>query len=143
MRHIASVSWGKDSLAMLIYILENHLPLDEVVFYDTGMEFQAIYNNRDKMLYYLKQKGIKYTELKPKRPFLYDMLERPKTKRTGETVLGTVGAAGRAVGEQSAKWPPSTITVKATVCISGLRRTSRAVCKISKNTKPLLSQTQE
>lgn len=88
MSHIASVSWGKDSLAMLIYIMENKFPLDEVVFYDTEMEFQAIYNNRDKMLYYLKQKGIKYTELKPKRPFLYDMLERPKTKRTGETVFG-------------------------------------------------------
>ena len=88
MKYIASVSFGKDSLAMLIYILENHLPLDEVVFYDTGMEFQAIYNNRDKMLYYLKQKGIKYTELKPKRPFLFDMLERPKIKRTGETAFG-------------------------------------------------------
>lgn len=79
MNYIASVSWGKDSLAMLIYILENKLPLDEVVFYDTGMEFQAIYNNRDKMLYYLKQKGIKYTELKPGQPFIYDMLKRPVT----------------------------------------------------------------
>lgn len=42
-KYIASVSFGKDSLAMLLYILENKLPLDEVVFYDTGMEFQAIY----------------------------------------------------------------------------------------------------
>lgn len=88
MRHIANVSWGRDSLAMLIFIIENHLPLDEVVTYDGGMEFKAIYNNRDKMLYYLKQKGIKYTELKPKRPFLYDMLERPKTKRNGDVVCG-------------------------------------------------------
>lgn len=88
MSHIASVSWGKDSLAMLLFILENKLPLDEVVFYDTGMEFQAIYNNRDKMLPTLKAEGIKYTELIPKRPFLYDMLERPKTKRTGEKVFG-------------------------------------------------------
>ena len=81
MEHIASVSWGKDSLAMLIYILENHLPLDEVVFYDTGMEFQAIYNNRDKMLDYLKRRGIKYTELKPDKSFLYTMFEQPHKGR--------------------------------------------------------------
>lgn len=41
-RHIASVSFGKDSLAMVLLILERGLPLDEVVFYDTGMEFKAI-----------------------------------------------------------------------------------------------------
>ena len=46
---VASVSFGKDSLAMLLYILENRLPLDEVVFYDTGMEFDAIYRNRDRI----------------------------------------------------------------------------------------------
>lgn len=40
---IASVSWGKDSLAMLHGLIERDMPLDEVVFYDTGMEFDAIY----------------------------------------------------------------------------------------------------
>ena len=47
MYYIASVSFGKDSLAMLLLIL-NHpekYPLNEVVFFDWGMEFQAIYNN--------------------------------------------------------------------------------------------------
>lgn len=39
-RCIASVSWGKDSLAMLILLIERGWPLDEVVFYDTGMEFE-------------------------------------------------------------------------------------------------------
>ena len=87
-KYIASVSWGKDSTAMILMILEKGYPLDEVVFYDTGMEFQAIYNVRDKMLPLLSEKGIKYTELKPDRPFLYDMLERPKIKRTGERVCG-------------------------------------------------------
>lgn len=84
MKHIASVSFGKDSLAMLLYILENNLPLDEVMFYDTGMEFQAIYNNRDKAIRLLEQKGVKYTEFKPKQPFLYTMLEHPhKSKKDG------------------------------------------------------------
>lgn len=31
--HIASVSWGKDSLAMLLLLIEKGWPLDEVVFY--------------------------------------------------------------------------------------------------------------
>ena len=48
--HIASVSWGKDSLAMLLMLIAKGYPLNEVVFYDTGMEFEAIYHTRDQML---------------------------------------------------------------------------------------------
>lgn len=88
MYYIASCSFGKDSLAMVLRLIEENKPLDEVVFYDTGMEFQAIYNVRDRLLPLLAKNGIKYTELKPDRPFMYDMLERPKTKRTGEQVCG-------------------------------------------------------
>lgn len=77
MKHIASISFGKDSLAMLLKIIELEQPLDEVVFYDTGMEFDAIYNLRDKMLPFFKARKIKYTELKPKCPFLYTMFEKP------------------------------------------------------------------
>lgn len=47
MKYIASCSFGKDSLAMVLMLIERGLPLDEVVFYDTGMEFQAIYDLRD------------------------------------------------------------------------------------------------
>ena len=42
MKYIASCSFGKDSLAMVLMLIERGLPLDEVAFYDTGMEFQAI-----------------------------------------------------------------------------------------------------
>ena len=56
-KHIASVSFGKDSLAMLLLLIKKKYPLDEVVFYDTEMEFQAIYNTRDKILPLLKRKG--------------------------------------------------------------------------------------
>lgn len=54
MKYIASVSWGKDSLAMLIRLINEQRPLDEVVFYDTGMEFNAIYEIRDKIVPILK-----------------------------------------------------------------------------------------
>ena len=77
MKYIASCSFGKDSLAMVLMLIERGLPRDEVVFYDTGMEFQAIYDLRDDMLPIFQQHGIKYTTLYPDNPFLYDMLERP------------------------------------------------------------------
>ena len=46
MKYYASVSFGKDSLAMLFMLIDKGYQLDEVVFYDTGMEFQAIYNDQ-------------------------------------------------------------------------------------------------
>lgn len=49
MKYILSLSGGKDSLAMLLLVMEKKLPLDRVVFYDTGMEFQAIYNIIDRV----------------------------------------------------------------------------------------------
>lgn len=88
LKYYASVSFGKDSLAMLLYVLENKLPLDEVVFYDTGMEFQAIYHIRDKVRALLQEHGVIFTELQPQRPFRYDMLCRPKTKKDGRVAYG-------------------------------------------------------
>lgn len=83
MKYVASVSFGKDSLAMLLKIIEQGLPLDEVVFYDTGMEFEAIYGIRDKVVPILKENGIKYTELKPEQPFEYMMFEKPINGKKG------------------------------------------------------------
>lgn len=77
MKYVASVSFGKDSLAMLLKIIELDYPLDEVVFYDTGMEFQAIYNIRDKVKMILEELGIKFTELKPEYNFEWKMFEKP------------------------------------------------------------------
>jgi 3'-phosphoadenosine 5'-phosphosulfate sulfotransferase (PAPS reductase)/FAD synthetase len=87
-KYYASVSFGKDSLAMLLMIIEKCLPLDEVVFYDTGMEFQAIYDTRDKILPMLAERGIKYTELYPTIPFLTKMFDITVKARTGGTHKG-------------------------------------------------------
>lgn len=86
--HIASVSWGKDSLAMLHMLIERGMPLDEVVSYDTGAEFDAIYAERDRTLALLYEHGINYTELRPKRPFFFDMLAKTVHKRDGSTQQG-------------------------------------------------------
>lgn len=77
MKFIASCSFGKDSLAMILKLLEEERQLDEVIFYDTGMEFNCIYHNRDRLIPILQEKGIKYKELSSKTDFLYDMLIRP------------------------------------------------------------------
>ena len=89
MRHVASVSFGKDSLAMLLLILNRNMPLDEVVFYDTGAEFDCIYSIRDKVIKeYLKPRGIKYTELKPSTDFFEMMLEKEVKHRDGTVSKG-------------------------------------------------------
>lgn len=72
----ASVSFGKDSLAMLLRMLDENWELDKVLFFDTGMEFQAIYNIRDKVEKILVANGIEFHVLRPKVPFLYSMLEK-------------------------------------------------------------------
>ncbi|MCD7932572.1 MAG: phosphoadenosine phosphosulfate reductase family protein [Tannerellaceae bacterium] len=89
-KHYASVSFGKDSLAMLFMLIEKTYPLDEVVFYNTGMEFQAIYDIRDQVIPQLNRLGIQFTELSPTKPFLYDMLERPVAKR-GANIIHKIG----------------------------------------------------
>lgn len=95
MKYIASISFGKDSLAMLLILIEKKFPLDEVVFYDTGMEFQAIYYIRDKILPLLKENNIKYVELNPDKPFEYSMFEKPVKKHNGTIGKGYSWCGGR------------------------------------------------
>ncbi len=77
MKYIASCSFGKDSLAMVLRILEENLPLDEVIFFDTGMEFDSIYHNRDRMKMLLVKRKVLFFELFFKNHFLFDMFVRP------------------------------------------------------------------
>ena len=48
-KYICSCSFGKDSLAMLLRLIKEKRQIDEVIFYDTGMEFESIYHNRNKI----------------------------------------------------------------------------------------------
>lgn len=79
MKYIASVSFGKDSLAMLLLLIEKKYPLDGVVYYDTGMEFESIYNIKDTVKEILENIGIPFYELHPDKPFEYWAFEH-KTK---------------------------------------------------------------
>lgn len=95
MKYIASCSFGKDSLAMVLLLLEREMTLDEVIFYNTGMEFDAIYNVRDKVVKMLQEKGIKYTELTPDKSFEWTMFERPVKHHNGTTSKGYSWCGGR------------------------------------------------
>ena len=48
---------------MLLKILELGYPLDEVVYFDIGVEFDSIRNNAEKMKPILAEKGVKFTIL--------------------------------------------------------------------------------
>jgi 3'-phosphoadenosine 5'-phosphosulfate sulfotransferase (PAPS reductase)/FAD synthetase len=68
-RHILSLSGGKDSAALAVYMQEKYpsLPL-EYVFVDSGHELPETYDFINKMKAIL---GITITEIKPKRNFEY------------------------------------------------------------------------
>lgn len=85
MKHVANVSGGKDSLAHLLLILDLGLPLDEVLYFNNGMDFQAIGNIFKKLKPMLEARGVALIELHPENDFLYDMLDRPvESKKKGK-----------------------------------------------------------
>lgn len=88
MKYIVSVSFGKDSLAMLLKLLEENRQIDEVVFFDTGMEFGCIYTIMKKVEVILKEKDIQFTRLKSKKDFLYMMLDHKVNHRNGTSSCG-------------------------------------------------------
>ncbi len=79
---------------MLLRLLEEGWPLDEVVFYDTGMEFQAIYDIRDRIKPMLEEKGIQFTELHPSYDFMWKMFDKPVNGPNGPH-LGYSWCGGR------------------------------------------------
>ena len=88
MKYIASCSFGKDSLAMILKLLELNYPLDEVVYFDIGAEFESIYQNKERIKKELCKREIQFTELKPKQDFFYTMLEKEVHKRNGQKQTG-------------------------------------------------------
>lgn len=78
--YVASLSGGKDSLAMVLRIMEEKMPLTKCVMYDTGVEFGAIYRVLDKARPVLESYGCELVILKPDVHFLLSMLARPVCK---------------------------------------------------------------
>ena len=53
LEHIVSFSGGKDSTAMLLMMMEKNLPIDEIIFCDTGKEFPQMYEHIEKVQKYI------------------------------------------------------------------------------------------
>lgn len=93
MKHMVQFSGGKDSTAMLKKMIEQKWDIDEVVFFDTGWEFNAIYQSIEDMRIFLKKMGIKFTILKSERSFDYLAFEKEVHKRN-RTVQNGYGWCG-------------------------------------------------
>lgn len=56
MKHIAMLSYGQDSSAMVVKMLEEGMKLDYIVFTDTGLEFDAMYQYKKDFDAYIKRR---------------------------------------------------------------------------------------
>jgi len=80
-KHVVSLSGGKDSTAMLLRMLEEGRPVDIILFCDTGIEFDAMYRHIEKLEKYI---GIPITRLKSQYDFEYLLLEHMPKRRNPE-----------------------------------------------------------
>ena len=95
MKYIASCSCGKDSLAMILALIEKAWPLDYVVFFDAGKEFKSIYRNWEKLTEILRKNNIGYEKLQPPQSFDYYFAEHEVKTRDGKPKTGYSWCGGR------------------------------------------------
>ena len=86
--NIVSFSGGKDSTAMLLKMMEENIPIDCVLFCDTGLEFPEMYEHIDKVE---KETGIKISRVKAEESFEYMMLHKQIKRREDSPVLQRYG----------------------------------------------------
>ncbi len=77
---------------MLLGMIERGMPIDCVMFCDTGIEFPAMYEHISKIE---ENTGIKITRVSSERSFEYLMLEHNITCRNGATKIGFSWAGAR------------------------------------------------
>lgn len=102
MKNIVSFSGGKDSTAMLLMMVEHGIPIDEIVFCDTGKEFPQMYDHIKKVQEYI---GREVTILREPGKFDYLMFDHVKTK-------------GKNKGKKGYGWPD----MRARWCTSDIKR---------------------
>ena len=86
--YVCTFSGGKDSTAMLLKLIEDGKHIDEVINYDTTVEFPAMYEHIERVKAVVEEAGVKFTTLRYKQSFEYIMLDREIHSRSGEILRG-------------------------------------------------------
>lgn len=73
--HIVSFSGGKDSTALLLRMIDESMAIDEVIFFDTGLEFPLMYDHVNKIKTVVEEHNLKFSIVKPVFSFEYYLLE--------------------------------------------------------------------
>lgn len=114
--HVVSLSGGKDSTAMLLRMIEEGMPVDIILFCDTGLEFEGMYKHIDRLEKYI---GKPITRLKSPQSFEYLFLEHIPKRKNPELV----GQKGFSWGGPRNRW--CTSMLKTRIIDRYLRRLSK------------------
>lgn len=101
-KSVVHFSGGKDSTAMLLMMLDKGIPVDYVIFCDTGKEFPQMYDHISKVEQFI---DFPITRLKAEKSYDYWMFDHVKTK-------------GKHIGERGYGWA----TMGIRWCTSNLKK---------------------
>ncbi|MBD5113578.1 MAG: phosphoadenosine phosphosulfate reductase family protein [Ruminococcaceae bacterium] len=93
--HVVSLSGGKDSTAMLLKMLELKMPVDIILFCDTGLEFPQMYEHLDKLERFI---GKKITRIKAEHSFEYYFSEHKIKRKRSDTFIEKYGESPNGYG---------------------------------------------
>ncbi len=97
---ISNFSGGKDSTAMTLHLIEIGEHIDEVIYFDSGWDFPAMYKHIARVRNVVEQAGIKFTMLKPELSLDFLMFEyTPKRKNPA-----LVGLKGHSWATSRVRW---------------------------------------
>lgn len=101
--HVVNFSGGKDSTCMLLKMIEEKMPIDCVLFCDTGLEFQSMYDHIDRVE---RETGIAITRIRPQETFEYLMFDKPVKRGENSPVKIKYGAGqtGRGWAGPRMRW---------------------------------------
>jgi hypothetical protein len=77
-KYILSYGGGVNTCALMVYLVENKMPLDEAIFADTGAELPETYENVKIAERYLRNHGISFRQVSSRNGTLYSTCRKRK-----------------------------------------------------------------
>ncbi len=93
--NVVSFSGGKDSTAMLLKMIEEKMPIDCILFCDTGLEFPQMYEHIDQVE---RETGYKIMRVKGEYSFEHWMFEKEISRREDSSILNKYEADVKGYG---------------------------------------------